>query len=137
MKKYCGKTAHELARLRVGDGKKPNLFFVSISNDFSYCHKIGGIFHLDGIENIIPTFKPIGYTSEVFKTYDEAKDFADELFATNQKDKDGKEFIVNRVTIEDRCCGEVYEMIKCFNPTDVTVHTSENESYYRFHKETA
>jgi hypothetical protein len=106
----------------IGDGKLPNKYFVSISNDYMYLHDVN---MLDWIGDLIPSFKSKSKTFETpFMTYERAKQFADS-FALGEK-AGGTDFHVNRVNIEDRLSGELYERTILFNPE---TGTSEDWQY--------
>jgi hypothetical protein len=112
----------------IGDGKLPNLFWVSLSNDYSYSHKEkyknGEMCCIDWIGDIIPTFKSKGKTfAKPFVFYVLAKAFCDGFQLGERADG----FIVNRINIEDRLSGQVYEKTRIFNPTDCTVEEDEQE----------
>jgi len=114
----------------IGDGKLPNLFWVSLSNDYSYSHKEkykdGEMCCIDWIGDIIPTFKSKGKTiAKPFTSYELAKEFCDTLCLGEKSDYG--DFIVNRINIEDRLSGEVYEKTRIFNPTDCTVEEDERQ----------
>ena len=99
-------------RDKIGDGQLPNLYWVSVSNDYSYVHDG---YYIDWIGDIIPSFKSIGKTiTKPFKTYAAAKLYCDYEFTLGEKCDFG--FIVNRINIEDRLSGGVYEKTQVFNP---------------------
>jgi hypothetical protein len=109
----------------IGDGKLPNLFWVSLSNDYSYFHKEGKENHIDRIGDIIATFKSKGKTiAKPFASYRLAKEFCDSLILG---DLNGFDFTVNRINIEDRLAGQVYEKTKTFCPIDCTVEEDEQQ----------
>ena len=102
----------------IGDGKLPNMFWVSLSNDYSYHHKDDRVNYIDWIGDIMPSFKSEGKTiATPFSTYEEAKRFCDNLYLGLPCDN----FILNRITIEDRLSGQVYEKEKIFTPDTCTV----------------
>ena len=93
----------------VGDGKTPNLYWVSVSNDFQRVSESGNI---EGIEDC-PALQSVvgkseGETVAVFDTFKEALAEAREQWPGNDKPEKGPDAI-NRVTIEDRLSGEVYQ----------------------------
>jgi len=101
-------TKHNAGQV-IGDGKLPNKYSVSISNDF-YISKEGG--YLEGYEE--ESFKSKGFTAEVYDTYSEAKEQAG-YYSIGEQVKD---FTVNRITIEDRISGELYQNINVFYPNE-------------------
>lgn len=108
----------------IGDGKLPNLFWVCLSNDYLYHHS-GNC--LDWIGDLLKDgFKSVGITiKNPFETYEEAKRFCDGLYLGMKYDK----FILNRINIEDRLSGEVYEKTKVFDLYSGDFqHEFENES---------
>lgn len=111
----------------IGDGKTPNLYWVSLSNDYSYSHQIAGFGTcIDWIGDKIKDFKSKGKTiAKPFKTYREAKDFCDKLVLG---DNNGFNFIVNRINIEDRLSGELYERTRVFHPETAQMEDWESES---------
>jgi hypothetical protein len=101
------KTSHKTL---IGDGKLPNLYWVSLSNDYLYLHD-GNC--LDWIGDLLKDgFKSIGKTFDMpFDTYKAAKEFCDGLYLGMPFEN----FIINRINIEDRLSGELYEKTKVFN----------------------
>ena len=92
----------------IGDGKLPNLYWVGLSNDYGYVHD-GCI---DGADEVIKDFKSIGkMITKPFTTYKGAKKYCDDLYLGQKIDN----FILNRITIEDRLTGQVYEKTKILN----------------------
>jgi hypothetical protein len=95
----------------IGDGNLPNRYWVSYSNDFLIC-KDGSC---DWVGDHIK-FKSKGKTiSHAFKTYAEARAFA-QRFIDQMTDSPTRKSI-NRVDIEDRLSGEVYECTIYAYPT--------------------
>jgi hypothetical protein len=96
----------------VGDGKKPNLFWVTASTDFSFAKKDeDGIWNIDYAEGLM---KKHGIESKSFKDEEavfdnarEALDYAKDLSLRipSEPEKD----CIHRVTIEDRLCGTAWE----------------------------
>jgi len=110
-------------RDKIGDGQLPNLYWVSVSNDYSYVHDGN---YLDWIGDLIPGFKSIGKTiAKPFKTYAAAKRFCDYEFPLGERCEFG--FIVNRINIEDRLTGQVYEKTQVFNPDVAKITDWESE----------
>lgn len=95
------------ARAEVGDGKEPNKFWVSISNDYLIKNADGD---LDGSEeeDAQGGAKMLG----VFGSWEQAKAKADDVSLDGDNGP-------RRVTIEDRQVGTVYErtLIKVVKPT--------------------
>lgn len=92
------------ARKNVGDGKFPNRYWVSESNDYYIREKTAEGVYLKPITEHDIKFKSEGKTyPKAFKTYKEAIQFADTLCN-------------DRITIEDRLCGQVFECIKVVCP---------------------
>jgi len=84
------------ARLNCGDGKFPNRYWVSESNDYLVKKEK----EIINIEEHDKKFKSEGKTyPQAFKTYKEALTFLDTLYN-------------NRLTIEDRLSGQVFEQTK-------------------------
>jgi len=107
---------------KIGDGKFPNLYWVSYSNDYNYLHD--GNF-VDWIGDLVPSFKSKGKTiAKPFKTYGGARTFANGLHLGKHN---GFNFIVNCVTIEDRLAGELYEKSRIFDPVNATIVFVERE----------
>lgn len=88
---------------QIGDGKIPNRYWVSTTNDF-YIEKKG---HLDWASDKLK-FKVSGKTSKPYKTYQEALAEANHIIETQMKEHPDKEGI-NAVFIEDRISGQVFE----------------------------
>lgn len=93
----------------VGDGKRPNKFWVTASTDFSYVDKEN-----DCIEHAEKLMAKHGIESKgfkeleaVFSTFEEAFEYADDLSLSMpaEPEKDN----IHRITIEDRLNGEVWE----------------------------
>jgi len=117
-----------MARNMVGDRHDPNIFFLSISNDYMYFYNDN---FLDWIGDLIPSFKSIGSTIKKYTTYEKAKKAAKEIFGSKQ-DHGKEHFVVNRSTIEDRHSGTVFEIVKCFDPQTAETWVETREDYYRF-----
>jgi len=113
-KKIAGSPEADASEM-VGDGKTPNKYFLSTSNDFDVVHN--GDDH--GADEVIKGFKSKGGTTKVFDTYHEAKEAADRYSLGHQN--------INRVTIEDRITGVVYERVKRFNVDKCSVTEDEHE----------
>jgi len=113
------KTIEELAREQVGDGKRPDKFWLSVSSDYSYWHiDEDGAACVDYIGDLISEWEKNnskGKMVALYKTIEEAIEHAENDFYIGMK-YDG--FIVNRITIEDRIVGTIWEKELVFNPTD-------------------
>lgn len=103
-------TIEELAREEVGDGKRPNKFWLSVSSDYAYMHREKGEGSMiDYIGDIVEGWEKRyskGRMVALFDNYREAINAA-KRFKVGQNN--GETFVVNRVTVEDRLHGEVYE----------------------------
>lgn len=104
---------------RIGDGKTPNLYYVQISNDYSYVQE-GCI---DWIGDIIPSFKSSGKMLACFDIYAEAKSLCDDMYLGQEIEG----ITVNRINIEDRLSGELYEKTLVFDPAKGTSFEHEHE----------
>lgn len=104
------KNIEQMAREMVGDGKTPNMFWLSVSSDYAYMHKgDDGCAYLDYIGDIFEEWEKKYSKGEMvgmYKTFEDAVKVAEEDFYIGMKYND---FTVNRITIEDRLHGEVYE----------------------------
>lgn len=110
----------ESARKQIGDNKLPNKYWVSVSNDYGYYDSENNVVEWAG--DFIKGFKSTGGTVAVFKTYAEAKKYIAENFQLGMLDP--VHGAINRIAIEDRLSGEVYEESRTFNP--ITCHVSED-----------
>ncbi len=106
-----GKRAKVLARKKVGDGKSPNRYFVSVANDYSYVNEEGCV---DWIGEAIKGFKSRGETVAMFDRYQQAKECAIGLFDSTERDEEGY-YKINTVYVEDRQVGELFVMSKIIN----------------------
>jgi len=89
---------------QIGDGKLPNKFWVSISEDY-YVVSEPGVMDWASDQGIIKN--PRGKTLAVFSSYKAARNFVDnELPELGREYDDG--ISVNTITIEDRISGEVF-----------------------------
>ena len=85
---------------QIGDGKTPNKYWVSITNDYIYYNKDSEVF--DWISDL-KLFDVKSDTLAQFETYEEALNYCGEFYL-------GEEFkgiTVNTITIEDRLSGEL------------------------------
>jgi phosphoribosylamine-glycine ligase len=105
------KTIEEKASKMVGDGKTPNRYWVSVSNDYNYVHKEDdGVSYIDYIGDIIEDWQKDyskGKMIGMFNSEKEAFECADSFFI-GEKFED---FTINRITIEDRLQGQVRETV--------------------------
>lgn len=99
----------------IGDGKLPNKYFLFVSNDYSYIHDKGedGIV-VDWIGDLIKGFESKGDFIGMFDSYKEAKEKAEEFYLGMHYGG----YTINRITIEDRLSGELFECTKVFSPMD-------------------
>jgi len=107
----------KMARDMVGDGKTPNKYFLSISNDYDVLEGS----EIYGADEVLKKFKSQGKMIDVYDSYSTAKAEADS-FVLGKKSNG---VLVRRVTIEDRISGVVYERVKLLNLT--TIESSEDE----------
>ncbi len=84
---------------RIGDGKLPNKYWVSISDDFLY-ESEPGTFDWNSDRDKKETH---GKTIAVFSTYKKAREFFDAIDMGEWRDG----ILVNNKTIEDRLSGEL------------------------------
>ena len=98
----------------IGEGKTPNIYFVSLSNDYLVWD--GDC--MQGAE-INSTGNMIGE----YKTYAEALSIANQYpLGCRAYNND---FTINRVTIEDRISGTIYEHTRCFYPDSCAIEDEE------------
>ena len=94
----------------VGDGKRPNRYWVTASTDFDYVHGEDGVSLIDHADDLM---KDHGIASDsipvdaVFTTYAEAVEYAESQDMPGEPEP-GQ---INRLTIEDRLSGEVWQRI--------------------------
>jgi len=122
----------------VGDGKTPNLYWVTASTDFNYVHGPKGERMMDHAENLM---KWKGIKSESHKKYEavfsspkEAYEYAEKL---SERMPDTPEpGGIHRINVEDRLSGEVYEKVLIAYPrkwggwefqTELTANELEDE----------
>ncbi len=89
------------ARVQVGDGKTPNKYFVTISNDFEIFIKKQGM--IESASEVMK-FKAKGKAIKVFNNFNDAKDFAESINLGVKSNN----FSINSVFIEDRLSGQVF-----------------------------
>ena len=111
-KKVAG-TPEDSAREMVGDGKKPNKYWVTTDSGFEISSKEApnsyeGVTEVEGFE-WNPTYKP--ETFGPFDSYDEAFKKLQELSTGIYDGGEPKEDQANRVSIEDRLVGVCYETL--------------------------
>jgi hypothetical protein len=97
----------------IADGKLPNKYFVSISEDYYIYNEEEN--SLNWISEQISSFKPKYLTIKSFNTYREAKEYAYDIFDSEINIK------VNSVSVEDRLSGQVFEIAKVFYPTEAVI----------------
>jgi hypothetical protein len=112
----------KMAQQMVGDGKKPNKFFVTISNGYSYVH--GG--DIDYIGDIIKDFESKFLKYETVAVFDTLRDAIDE--AEGYFNTDVGRFRVNTVTVEDRLFGEVWRKEKVLDVGNAVFFEEEYKS---------
>ena len=91
-------------RVQCGDGKFPNKYWVTISEDIT-CHYNGEIVSLN---DVVKTKYKNKVKSKLIGTFKEFK-FAKQLMSSLCLGDSYKGVIMNRITIEDRLGGVVYE----------------------------
>lgn len=108
----------EISTKEIGDGKLPNRYWVSISEDYYYLKidKDGGYWTWLGDLDL---FEPKGKTVKVFDKYQEAREFVEELPFDYRYDG----LHVNSIFIEDRLSGQVFEKVKTFSPEHGQINT--------------
>jgi hypothetical protein len=98
----------------VGDGKKPNRFWVTASTDFEYQHDEGkeGVM-LDWAEDLMKKhgIESHGFPKDeaVFDNFEEARKYAEELMPYDGLEPAKDQ--INNVTIEDRLNGQVWNCV--------------------------
>lgn len=107
---------------KIGDGQLPNLYWVSLSNDYEYLHDGNSI---DWIGDLFPFISKGKTIRRPFKTYAAAKRFCDYELTLGETYQG---IVVNRINIEDRLSGELYERTRLFYPetAEMTDYISEN-----------
>jgi hypothetical protein len=111
----------KVATAQIGDGKTPNKYWVSITDDY-YVHDPRE--RLYEMASEVKGIKTKGKTVKVFKTYEEAKAYADSIELRSDV-IDGIE--VNTVNIEDRLTGQVYERSLDMTPQEDISFTIKEE----------
>ncbi len=111
----------KISTLQIGDGKVPNRYWVSISEDYYiFNEKVGG---MDWISDHLH-LKPKGATIEVFPSFRMARGWVNNNLYLGMKYDD---IIANCITIEDRISGQVFEMVKSFFPEIASVEEEQFE----------
>ncbi len=108
-------TDGKVSTRQIGDGKLPNKYWVSVSNDYYYFNTENGAFDWIGD---LKLFKSEGKTIAKFNTYQEASEYIDEQLYLGME-YDG--MTVNNISIEDRLSGEVYQQTREFYPVKAYV----------------
>jgi hypothetical protein len=103
---------------QIGDGKLPNRYWVSISEN--YYIQQGD--YLNWISEAIPDYKVGGETLVKLNTYTAARRWIDVHLTLGYK---YEEIQVNCITIEDRISGEIYSHIQAFYPKEARVEDIE------------
>jgi len=108
----------DISTKQIGDGKLPNKYWVSISEDYYYYKndEEGGVWTWLGDLGL---FKPKGKTVALFDTYKEAREFVEDI----PFDYGHEEIHVNSIFIEDRLSGQVFEKVKAFSPEHGQINT--------------
>lgn len=120
------KKLEEEASLMIGDGKKPNYYFVFVSNDYNLVDKEGEVNPISCNKKLM---KMLGFESKYkclgkFVSYDNARQSIDYI---TLGDESGQGFHINTIWIEDRLSGELYNRTNCFDPAEGLMVTDEHE----------
>jgi hypothetical protein len=103
------RSIEEMARDMIGDGKTPNKYWVSVSNDYAYNHiDEEGVSCIDYIGDIVEGWEEKysrGAMVGMFSSHEDALECANGFYIGQEYNG----FTINRITIEDRLSGEVYE----------------------------
>ena len=113
---------------QIGDGKLPNKFWVSISEDYLFFDEESKAWHW--VSDVFKSFQPKGETVAVLPTYRGAREYIDSYFAMGCEYGPG--ITVNCITIEDRISGELYSSVYHLNPADpisISYETHEDLSF--------
>ena len=94
---------------KIGDGKLPNHYWVSIANDYAYYNPETQTQEWIGE---LKLFKSAGKIVAVFDTYKAARAYAEDEIGLGMVVDDIR---VNQITIEDRISGEVYSNTYVFD----------------------
>lgn len=100
-----------MAKNMVGDGNTPNMYFVSISNDYYFWNN--DLYGFDWASDHIKDYKANGSTIEHFNTFNEALEYIENNLYLGMTHSD---MVVNHISIEDRISGEIWYMSKYFDP---------------------
>ncbi len=122
-------TVKAISTKRIGDGKLPNRYWVSIFNDYYYYNKENEVFDWISEKEM---FEVKAKTIQVFNTYQAAKEFAENELCLGITE-DG--FTVNGITIEDRLSGKVYSHIRHYSPEDGKIDDDFTTEDLRFTQE--
>lgn len=113
----------------IGDGKIPNRYFVSISNDYYYFNsKVGGF---DWISDL-KLFKVKSKIIKNFATYKQAINFIDNDLYLGMEYGGIK---VQSIFIEDRLSGELYHQYNSFDAENCHIEQYQIHEDTRFTKE--
>ena len=111
----------KIPTVQIGDGKTPNKYWVSVSSDYYIEDKKERTLNWASDSKFAPAVK--GKTLKVFRTYEEAKAYADSIELESKVQ--GVE--ANTVTVEDRLSGQVYERSVGTRPTEDIKFTKDRE----------
>ena len=108
----------KISTKQIGDGKLPNKYWVSISEDYYYYQPDKDGAYLTWLGDL-DLFEPKGKTIQVFDTYQEAREFVEDIIFDYAHD----DIHVNSIFIEDRLSGQVFEKVKAFSPEHGQINT--------------
>ena len=111
----------KISTLQIGDGKTPNRYWVSISEDYYIFNEEAG--GLDWISDHLK-LKPKFATIEVFPSFRMAKGWVNNNLYPGMKYAGIK---ANCITIEDRLSGQLFEWVKSFFPEIASVEEEQFE----------
>jgi len=97
---------------QIGDGKTPNMYWVTVSNDYYISDPKENYLHWASELKKIPIKTA---TLKKFKTYEEAKRFADGI----ELDSKQKDINVSSLVIEDRLSGQLYHKTYNWEEEDI------------------
>ncbi len=100
---------YELASSVIGDGLEPNMFFVTISNDYMYYDKKTEdyVYYFSSTEAVdkAPVEIEKDLTTEIFGPFETIKQVQDKLKDIELNEEVGPRSVV----VEDRISGEIYQ----------------------------
>jgi len=94
----------ERAKKQVGDGKEPNLFYVTINNDYMYYNESGDVTWYSDNSKEAPVIVEDHIEVEVFE-FENFKDAMKKVDETDINEEVGPRY----VCLEDRKTGQIYE----------------------------